>query len=226
MKMSRSHLTLLFLTVSLIGCSQQATRVPVCPLDDQLPAPDGSYRTYESVENVGQVPVPEGWSVVENLPQENRISLQSNSGITLQFDLECCSTPPNLRLASYSFNASGRPVWLEAGQQGGKTIRGFLFPTAFVDPEELAKENIVLRSPPQLQFGAVCGDLARDTCRDSVIRIVRGLRFDSSATAKSVNSAVSTVPARSADRWEESQAEPGFTPPSSGSDQIFTPSLC
>ena len=226
MKIRGPRLALAFLAASVMGCAQQATRVPVCPLDDQLPAPDGSYRTYESVENIGQVPVPEGWSVVENLPQENRISLQSNSGITLQFDLECCSTPPNLRLASYSFNASGRPVWLEAGELGGKTIRGFLFPTAFVDPEELAKENIVLRSPPQLQFRAVCGDLARDTCRESVIRIVRGLRFESSATSKSVNSAVATDPGRSADRSEKSKKEPDFTPPPSVSDQIFTPSLC
>ena len=226
MKIRGPRLALAFLAASVMGCAQQPSRVPVCPLADQLPAPDGSFRTYESLESVGQVPVPEGWNIIENLPQENRVRLQSKSGISLQFDLECCSTPLNLRLASYSFNASGRPVWLEAGQPGEKTIRGFLFPTAFVDPEELAKENIVLRSPPQLQFRAVCGDLARDTCRNSVLQIVRGLRFDSGATSKSVNSAIPTVPDRSADRSEESQKEPEFTPPSSGSDQIFTPSLC
>lgn len=143
MAFGANYLALAMTALAVAGCSQSGSRVPVCPLADDLPRPVGNFETYAVLEGVGETPVPDGWSIRQNLPSDKRLKLSSLSGIELQPDFECCSVPDYLRDASQSGSASGRPMWVESDQRSRETVRGFLFPFAYVNPADLEKRNIV-----------------------------------------------------------------------------------
>lgn len=216
------------ISLCIAGCSQQTHRVPVCPLPDELPLPVGDYRVYEPLEGVGKVPVAENWDILKNSPTENRLELESSTGMTLRLDLECCSAPEYLRQSTYSNDASGRPIWLKSDNQEINVTQGFLFPTAYVNPLDLEQDNIVFRSPPRLDFFAECGQVALKSCQNAIVSIIQGIRFDASARADTAGSAITDEFDNPSDIPSRNSTPRAFEPPASsvGLEQTFTPALC